>query len=167
MNISKLLEALDELVKQRSAIDSAITHLHGVIGALAENGSGQIDGSGHIVGIGVRDSMSERGVVKVARHGSHFDNAFKVLAEAKEELHISGLIDRIGEMIGHPVGRASVEGALSRHIRHHGERAIIIRTRPSTYALNPNHLNWPRQSFHMERGVLTRRGEDYGRDATQ
>ena len=63
--------------------------------------------------------------------GSHTAHAIEVLREAKKPLHVDDLIAQM-EALGHPAPKASVVGALARHVTN---RRIFYRPKPSVYGL--------------------------------
>jgi hypothetical protein len=143
MNVKKLFEALSELRQQKSVIENAIRHLELAINALR----------GDDEAMAVAEFTAVNGIkrsdLRKVRHGSHLENVYSVLSKISAPLHVRSLQDYIQQKTGIPVTRASLEGAISRHIRTHKDKSLLVRVNPSTYALR----NSPRIPIPPENGA--------------
>ena len=122
VNTNKLKEALAELTHQRAIFDGAISQLQNIIAT---------------VDAGVSQKASDKG--KEVHHGratSYVDDTVKVLELSGQPLHIAVIAQKIGEMRGRTVPRASVESSVIRHISSLGNRARITKVRRAHFGLS-------------------------------
>lgn len=127
MNTSKLKEALAELERQRSVLDSAITSIRMAVAMIETNGAGAIAAP-------PMDDSSARLDAPNAKP-SYIDDAVKILTPAGKPLHVNELVAKI-KALGKPdASRGSVESSLIRHIQSQGAKARLARFAPSVFGL--------------------------------
>jgi hypothetical protein len=134
VNATKLIDALQDLKAQRTLIDDAVANLERVIASL--NGGSAAPGPGTRIE-SMRSIRPE--TRRSSRAGSHLEEAVKVLVDANKPLHISDIVAEMAHRNPEKqITRASVDGAISRHIRDNGDKARILRVDAGTYAAHPS-----------------------------
>lgn len=140
MALEKLSEALRDLQRQRSVLDGAIQHLEQAILAM----SGMVAEAPkdvarfEIAGMDSQSIPPYNGENHKVRDGSYFEDSLAVLTKIAAPLHIVELHKYVESKTGKTLTRASLEGAITRHMRSRGEKSLIVRVGPSKYALRRN-----------------------------
>ncbi len=133
MDLAQISKTLADLKTLRSAIDPAIQNLERVydtLYALSIGGVSTLDTAGAANGHVLPSNGHHRRAL-------HLDNAIKVLQEAGKDMHINDIALQIARLTGKRTTRASVDGALSRHIREFKENADIVRVSAGMFGLRP------------------------------
>jgi hypothetical protein len=137
MNLTQLTDTIADLKNLRSAIDPAIQHLERAVAALKALGVNAPEiVSTFTQGKGAPKESKTNG----HRTGSHLDNVLRVLQNASKPLHINVLASEVSQLTGKRIERASVEGAISRHIRQPGHPKIK-RVGPGMFEINRDPVN--------------------------
>jgi hypothetical protein len=131
MDTRKLVYAINDLCEQRDVLTEAIDSLRkAVITLQGPNGPmavalRTVDGKTH---------TSQSSVSNGHRTGSHLDNVLKVLAASGSPMHIMQITSEVGKLTDKEITRASIDGAVSRHIRD-SKHPQITRIGAGQYAL--------------------------------
>jgi hypothetical protein len=133
MDLAQISKTLADLKTLRSAIDPAIQNLERVYDTL------------YALSISDISTFADAGAVKSRSFPSnghhrrvlHLDNAIKVLQEAGKDMHINEIAEQIARVTGKRTTRASVDGALSRHIREFKDNSDIVRVSAGVFGLRP------------------------------
>ena len=119
MNTNKLKEALAELQHERSILDQAIANIQTIIATV--NGGSQ---AAHHMDNQMRTHAT-----------SYIDDTVAVLELSQQPLHIVKISQKIAEIRGKEVARASVESSIIRHISSLKNRARIIKVKRAHFGL--------------------------------
>ena len=119
MNTDKLNEALVELRHQRALLDAAITNIESVLKTLQASTNEP------------RTSSKD----KKKHEGSYIDLGVRVLEEAGRPVHIKEVAQKISDIKGKRIPRASVESSFIRHIAAFGNEARIAKVRPAYFTV--------------------------------
>jgi HB1, ASXL, restriction endonuclease HTH domain len=159
MNLTKLTDTIIDLKTLRAAIDPAIDHLEKALAALKSLGVTAPEIASTITRL-------DRPIAQISagsnghRAGSHLDNVIKVLEASGKPMHIIEITKAVSDLSDKVVTRASIDGALSRHIRDSNE-PLIGRIGGGTYALtswNAGQSNPPRViASHANGDGMTRK----------
>ena len=154
MSIQKMTEALEDLRRQRADLDRAIGHVEQAIAAMQGKVLTTTTFTTTLAGMaGLGDKGAEMGM----RLGSYIDDACNILEKLPGPIHINDLHRYIEKATGKKLTRASLEGAISRHVRQKGDKSLIVRVAPSTYTVRRHATQGP---FQFTRETISDTPED-------
>jgi len=156
MNLTKLTDTIVDLKTLRSAIDPAIEYLEKALAALKSLGVTAPEIASTITRADrplIQSSAGSNG----HRPGSHLDSVLKVLEANEGPMHIVNITKAVSELTKKTVSRASIEGAVGRHIRT-SKRPQLVRIGSGDYAL----ASWVAEHSLLPRGAAEPNGNANG-----
>lgn len=129
MNLSNLNDTIADLKSLRTAIDPAIEHLERAYAALKSLGINSPE---------IVSQITQQAPPRQSnghRTGSHLDNVIKLLENTGRAMHIVDITREIARATGKQISRASVDGAVSRHIREHPDNPTVVRVDAGVFGL--------------------------------
>jgi hypothetical protein len=128
MDTRKLVDAINDLCEQRDVLTEAIDSMRKALITL-QGPNGTMAAALKTIEVKAQTSNSNG-----HRSGSHLDHVLKVLAAADAPMHIVKVTEEVSKLANKDVTRASIDGAVSRHIRD-SKRPQIARIGAGEYAL--------------------------------
>lgn len=129
MQLTKLVEAIDELESKKALIDKALTQMKSVLDSLTEEKST----APPVNVIAMRQARVEP-ELNDRQSSSYVKEAAQLSEQAGRALHISAIVDGIAALRGEKPSRAAVESSLIRHTsKSKNPRIFKDRTAPSHF----------------------------------